>query len=310
MSEYENPERPPRRISQYFAATGWPLFGMALVTAGFAVLYRLVQGLHFGHTSLMFIGIPAVLALALAMTPRAKSATGGILKGITLALLIAAPLLGEGYLCILMTAPLYYLVGVIVGAAADYGRRKKNIRLSCCALVLLPMSLEGVVPQLSFDRLQTVEATRIVEGTPEAVQAALALSPRVATRLPSFLAVGFPRPLEASGSGLTVGSLRTVHFSGAEGDPPGDLVVRVAESGPGYLRTQQVSDSSKLTQWLLWQNSEVTWNAVDATHTAVTWKVSFERQLDPAWYFIPWERLAVREVAGYMIEANATPPRR
>ena len=310
MSEYENPERPPRRISQYFAAPGWPLFGMALVTAGFAVLYRLVQGLHFGHTSLMFIGIPAVLALALAMTPRAKSATGGILKGITLALLIAAPLLGEGYLCILMTAPLYYLVGVIVGAAADYGRRKKNIRLSCCALVLLPMSLEGVVPQLSFDRLQTVEATRIVEGTPEAVQAALALSPRVATRLPSFLAVGFPRPLEASGSGLTVGSLRTVHFSGAEGDPPGDLVVRVAESGPGYLRTQQVSDSSKLTQWLLWQNSEVTWNAVDATHTAVTWKVSFERQLDPAWYFIPWERLAVREVAGYMIEANATPPRR
>jgi len=310
MSEYENPERPPRRISRYFAAPGWPLFGMALVTAGFAVLYRLVQGLHFGHTSLMFIGIPAVLALALAMTPRAKSATGGILKGITLALLIAAPLLGEGYLCILMTAPLYYLVGVIVGAAADYGRRKKNIRLSCCALVLLPMSLEGVVPQLSFDRLQTVEATRIVEGTPEAVQAALALSPRVATRLPSFLAVGFPRPLEASGSGLTVGSLRTVHFSGAEGDPPGDLVVRVAESGPGYLRTQQVSDSSKLTQWLLWQNSEVTWNAVDATHTAVTWKVSFERQLDPAWYFIPWERLAVREVAGYMIEANATPPRR
>ena len=310
MSEYENPERPPRRISRYFAAPGWPLFGMALVTAGFAVLYRLVQGLHFGHTSLMFIGIPAVLALALAMTPRAKSATGGILKGITLALLIAAPLLGEGYLCILMTAPLYYLVGVIVGAAADYGRRKKNIRLSCCALVLLPMSLEGVVPQLSFDRLQTVEATRIVEGTPEAVQAALALSPRVATRLPSFLAVGFPRPLEASGSGLTVGSLRTVHFSGAEGDPPGDLVVRVAESGPGYLRTQQVSDSSKLTQCLLWQNSEVTWNAVDATHTAVTWKVSFERQLDPAWYFIPWERLAVREVAGYMIEANATPPRR
>ena len=310
MSEYENPERPPRRISQYFAAPGWPLFGMALVTAGFAVLYRLVQGLHFGHTSLMFIGIPAVLALALAMTPRAKSATGGILKGITLALLIAAPLLGEGYLCILMTAPLYYLVGVIVGAAADYGRRKKNTRLSCCALVLLPMSLEGVVPQLSFDRLQTVEATRIVEGTPEAVQAALALSPRVATRLPNFLAVGFPRPLQASGSGLTVGSLRTVHFSGAEGDPPGDLVVRVAESGPGYLRTQQVSDSSKLTQWLLWQNSEVTWNAVDATHTAVTWKVSFERQLDPAWYFIPWERLAVREVAGYMIEANATPPRR
>ena len=310
MSEYETPELPLKPAGKDFRDARWAVIGMAIVTAGFAVLYRMVQGMHFGHTSLMFVGIPAVLALALAMTPRAKSATGGIMKGITLALLITAPLLGEGYLCILMTAPLFYLVGVVVGAAADYGRRKRTVRLSCCALVLLPMSLEGVVPQLSFERIQTVAATRIVNGTPEEVETALAQSPRVRTRLPDSLAVGFPRPLEAHGSGLTVGSLRTVHFSGAEGDPEGDLVVRVAESRPGYLRTEQVSDSSKLTQWIVWRNSEVTWKSMDTTHTVVTWRVSFERQLDPAWYFIPWERLAVREVAGYMIEANATPLRR
>jgi len=310
MSEYETPAPPPKPLGQYLRDARWAVVGMAIVTAGFAVLYRLVQGWHFGHTSLMFIGIPAILALALAMTPRAKSATGGIMKGITLALLITAPLLGEGYLCILMTAPLYYLVGVVIGAVVDSGRRRKNVKLSCCALLLLPMSLEGVVPLVTFDRLQTAEATRIVDGTPEAVEAALGRGPQVGTPLPNFLAIGFPRPLEAHGGGLAVGSLRTVHFSGAEGDPPGDLVVRITAARPGYLRTETLSDGSKLTQWVRWDNSEVSWRAIDATHTAVSWRITFERQLDPAWYFIPWERLAVQEVAGYMIDANATPVRK
>jgi hypothetical protein len=68
-----------------------------------------------------------------------------------------------------------------------------------------------------------------------------------------------------------------------------------------------VSDGSKLTQWVRWDRSEVKWRAVDARHTMVTWRVGFERQLDPAWYFVPWERAAVHEAARYLIEANATP---
>jgi hypothetical protein len=51
----------------------------------------------------------------------------------------------------------------------------------------------------------------------------------------------------------------------------------------------------------------VEWRDIDPTHTAVTWRVRFERQLDPAWYFMPWERAAVHEAAKYLIEANATP---
>jgi hypothetical protein len=46
---------------------------------------------------------------------------------------------------------------------------------------------------------------------------------------------------------------------------------------------------------------------VDATHTEVVWTIHFDRQLDPAWYFGLWERLAVKRAALYLIEANATP---
>lgn len=101
--------------------------------------------------------------------------------------------------------------------------------------------------------------------------------------------------------------MRTIHFSGAEGDPEGDQVVRVAEREPGFVRFETVSDSSKLTQWVRWEASDVQWRAVDATHTQVTWRIYFARQLDPAWYFTPWERLAVRQAAAYLIAANATP---
>jgi len=288
------------------AAQWWVISLTFAFTAG-GILYHLLMRDGFGHTALMFLGIPAVLAIVLALTPKAKSATGGILKGITLALLIIAPLLGEGYLCILMASPLFYVCGIVVGVVVDERRSKRGIRLSCVALVLLPMSLEGVVPALSFNRTQTVEVSRVVNAPADAVEHRLALSPDITVPLPAPLRIGFPRPLAAWGEGLEIGALRTIHFSGAEGDPEGDLTMRATAREPGMVRFQAVSDKSKLTQWIAWDSSEVRWKQIDATHTEVTWRVQFERQLDPAWYFTPLERGAIHEAAKYLIEANATP---
>jgi len=281
------------------------MFIIAFTTS--AALYRFLIHEQLGRTSAMFLGIPAVLGILIALTPKAKTVTGGIAKGITLALLIVAPLLGEGYLCILMASPLFYLVGCGIGAVIDARRRARGVTASCIALVLMPLCLEGIVPQLTWNREQTAEASRIVNAPADAVETALAQSPDVHTRLPIFLRIGFPRPLEARGQGLQKGALRTIHFAGAEGDPPGDLKMRVTERQPGYARFETVSDGSKLTQWLRWNSSEVRWQPLDAHHTRVTWRVNFDRQLDPAWYFGPWEQLAVHEAARFLIEANATP---
>jgi hypothetical protein len=83
--------------------------------------------------------------------------------------------------------------------------------------------------------------------------------------------------------------------------------MRVTEHRPGYVRFQSVSDGSKLTQWIAWQSSEVEWRQMDEAHTQVMWRVHFERQLDPAWYFAPLERAAVYQAARYLIQANAAP---
>ena len=66
-------------------------------------------------------------------------------------------------------------------------------------------------------------------------------------------------------------------------------------------------DDSKLDSWLHWQGSSASWCAVDDSHTAVTWTMTYDRELDPAWYFGPLERETMREAAAYMIAANAQP---
>jgi hypothetical protein len=285
----------------------WWLIALIVASSGGSLLYLLLFNIHLWQSGAMFIGVPAFIAIVLALAPKAKTATGGVVKGITLALLIVAPMLGEGYVCILMASPLFYLVGILIGWALDRGRDRRKTTLSCVVLLLLPMCLEGVVPQLTVNRAQRVEVTKVVDASGDAVEAALSRSLKVDTVLPAFLRIGFPRPLVAYGEGLSVGSMRTIHFAGAEGDPPGDLVMRVSERRPGFVRFETVSDGSKLTQWLRWDSSEVEWRCIDAGHTEVRWRVNFERQLDPAWYFTPWEREAVREAAGYLIEANAVP---
>ncbi len=281
------------------------IFLIVALTAG-GVMYRLLVFHRLEQTAALFVGIPAVLAILLTMMPNAKTAKGAIIKGLTLALLLSGPVLGEGFICILMASPIFYMVGLAVGAIVDANREKRHTTLSCLLLILLPMSIEGTSPKVSFSREETVQASKVVNASVAEVQLALSRSPRTDLPLPLYGRLGFPRPTKAWGDGLEVGASRTIHFAGGEGKP-GDLSLKVKQSRPGYVRFDAVSDRSKIAHWLNWKSSEVEWAPLDAGRTRVTWTLHFERRLDPAWYFRPWERYATGLAAEYLIQANATP---
>ena len=302
-----------RKLFQRLSSAQWSVISLLVASATASVLYRLLRGAtanNLFHTSAMFVGLPVLLGVVLALTPQASSATGSIVKGITFFLLIVAPLLGEGMICILLAAPLFYLIGILIGVAVDHNRRTpdRGTRITCVALLVLPLCSEGTVPQLTISRQQTVSVRRIVAASPAQIERNLAAPPSLSAVgfLPKFL--GFPVPIAATGHGLAVGDLRTTRFSGAEHSPPGDLLLRVAESHPGCVRFVAVQDTTKLAQWMRWQTSEVTWYAVNSRETAVTWRITFERKLDPAWYFNPWQRFAVRQAANFLLLANAATP--
>jgi hypothetical protein len=279
---------------------------LIVVIAAGSIAYRLIVRGHLEQTSLLFIGIPTLLGILTALSSPPKTATGTTVRVTVLALLLSGPLLGEGFICILMATPLFLLVAVTSGVFADRQIRKNRRHLSLGFLVLIPFCFEGTTPYLSFPRDESVSVQRVIEATPLQIERALSRPPLVTSPLPAFLRLKFPMPTEARGTGLGVNDTRTIHFAGGEGHP-GDLTLRVVDHQPGRILFAVEEDKSTIAHWLDWRSSDVRYEAVDSTHTRVTWKIYFTRRLDPAWYFGPWERYAVSKAADYLITANAVP---
>jgi peptide subunit release factor RF-3 len=59
--------------------------------------------------------------------------------------------------------------------------------------------------------------------------------------------------------------------------------------------------------YLNWKRSKVSWQAIDANHTKVTWEIDYERKLDPAWYFGTLEHFTVYLMAHALVDYAATP---
>jgi hypothetical protein len=286
------------------------------VAAG-SMLFRWTssQGLH--QSAALFVGLPAVLAIAVVLIVAPRSATGVACKAVTVGLLVSLLFLGEGVLCVLMSAPLFYLVAIVIGRSMDTirneDRRKYSLRAAVPVLVVIVMSLEGVHHTTSFDREETVTVIRTVAAPADAVARAVFERPRFERAVPGLLRAGFPQPIYARRDPPAVGARWTIAFRGGEmrldGIEPriGDLTLELVESAPGIARWEAIGDESHMTHYLAWRGSTVRWTPVSARETRVEWTVRYKRSLDPAWYFGPIERFAVTLAAGYLIDSVATP---
>jgi hypothetical protein len=296
--------------------------GLTIVVFIGSAFYKLLSWQHVEHSALVFIGVPAVLAVAAVLLPRPGSAKGAIVRATTVALLLSSVLFGEGFVCIVMAAPLFYGVGLVIGLIIDKvsGESDEPPRVLSCVLVLvfLPLSLEGVVPGLELARNTSVTVEQVVDGSPAQVEAALMRTPRFERTLPAFFRhLHFPTPGATSGEGLSVGDKRTIEFLHGAGNAgnadhgaghhPGVLTMEVREREAGRVLFAMHDDTSYITHWLSWHYAEVTWHEVAPGRTRVSWTLAYRRRLDPAWYFAPLERYGVGLAAGYLIEALATP---
>jgi hypothetical protein len=313
----------------------WSLIGLILALAVGRLAYDLLVSHHLEQTAALFIGLPAILAIILASTSPARNATGVIIKGMTIALLLAGVVLpelaaatgqvalaavgvvGVGLVCIIIAAPLFLSVGAVVGliyyiirilARLEIAIAKRIKGLYVIAMVpFLILSAEGVDDRLAFPRAESVTAERVIPVSATEVERFLSRTPRFDKPLPIGLRLGFPRPVGSAGEGLQPGDRRIVHFASRRGRIR-DLTLEVAERGWGTVRFQVLSDSTHIAEWLQWQEAEVRWTELDGGHTLMRWTLRYRRRLDPAWYFGPLERIAVQAAAAYLIDNLATPP--
>jgi hypothetical protein len=286
-----------------------------------AIAYRLLVVHHLGQTAALFIGLPAILAVVVVFWVSPRSATGVACKAVTIGLLVSLLFLGEGLLCILMAAPLFYVLAILIGTGVELAQRHRRSRsrsvLSCVGLLaLMTMSLEGVTGATTFHRDQWVSVSRAVPFSSAAVQRALFELPRFDRPLPFLLRAGFPRPV-SSGIDASAGGTRwmigvrggELRLEGGHWKEPrtGTLVLELEEFRPGTARWRAVSDDSHMPHYLTWQEARVEWEAIGPDTTAVTFSLRFRRDLDPAWYFGPLERVAATLAADYLIDSLATP---
>jgi len=281
----------------------WAWTSVCIVFAIISLVYRLLVYTHLEQTALMFIGLPTVLAIMLAATPSAQSITGRIFKGMTMFFLMFGILLIEGVICILMAAPLFYMVGLIIGVIADSVRLSRSRTLRCSVgIVLVFMSIEGITGGLSFEREETVEVSRVYDKPRSEILADLGRGPDFDLgELPGFLKLGFPKPMEISGSGINPGSQWEIYFAGGEGNP-GHLKVKVTSASANHVEFTCLSDESHIAHWLSWHT--VRWELVEQgpNKTEVKMVIRYRRDLDPAWYFKPIERYGVNKAGGYFME--------
>jgi hypothetical protein len=263
-----------------------------------SVAFRVLRIAEYDHTALVFIGIPALLALAL-VGIEPKTSTGTTNKVIALALCMSGILFGEAFICIVMVSPLFFLMGSLVSWLVRW--QKKRV----LGLVLVPLSLEGVLPRFEMAREEVVIAQRVVMANPQAVRATLAAPMQFDATLPPFFSIGFPTPGATSGSGLALGDQRSVEF--VHGHHPGTLVLEITTSTPDSIVFTAVSDDSYITHWLAWRSAEVRLQEVAPGQTLVTWTLRYRRRLDPAWYFTPLERYGVGLAAEYLLQTLTNP---
>jgi hypothetical protein len=292
----------------------WTVIGLILAVSAAAMVFSLMRGTRYQQTSALFVGVPLILAIFTVFVPTRGSAVGIACKAVTIGLLLSLLFLGEGIICVVMAAPLFLLVAVLVGKTADklnkdVGKDRYRMRSWVMFMAIAPMTLEGISPMTTIDRNVVVSETRIVAATPNQVASALIAQPRFERQLPFYLGIGFPRPTMTRIDGKTwVITMRggEMKLNGLE-PRAGTLILERDAEGPGFINWKAVSDDSHMRHFLSWESSQVEWTAIDAHTTLVTWTLRYRRDLDPAWYFGPMERYAVRLAAGYLIDSVATP---
>jgi hypothetical protein len=272
---------------------------LVLVVAALGVWITAATGRR--DAAVLFVGLPALLALAIAFLPPARSLHGAVASVTTFALLLASILLQEGAICVLLSAPLVFAVTHSVAAMTRrLERRQQGAFLLPIVLIL---SLEGIFPGWRVAPLQTVEAVATVRGDAAEVAARLEGGPDFAdAHKPLLLRTGMPVPDHAVGAGLEPGDRWTFDYRGSP------IVTEVvardrATVGDGEVAFTVVHDGAKTARWLTWEQATLRWSENGDGTTEVAIAITFERGLDPSWWFGPIENGFVGAAAEYLLDA-------
>lgn len=296
----------------------WTLAGVVLVAFAALLAVRVTRFGGLDQTALFYVGLPALLALLVILCCRVRSAVGAAMAVTTLALLLAGPLLGEGMVCLVVTAPLIYgVVALVTWIGARIFLADQRYPNALVAIpILFALTMEGIGGFSLLPREDTGAGSVLVSAAPGAVADALAAPPEYDPPRAFLLsAVPFPEPVEAVGEGLGAGDTRLVRFT------PRRTLALGAEPAPRYLELEivesevrsdggrvvfEVTEDTAFANWMEMERAVATWEGEvvegEVERTRLNWEIEYTRTYDPSWYFGPVQSYATGLAADYLAE--------
>ena len=291
------------------SASSW----LALITliGAFVLLSRLLYYTGSFHTGLLYIAIPYGLSLLLYyLTPYKKAETWkrrfwNNLRSCLIVILASSIFLMEGYVCVIMAMPLFLIIILFSLFTTfiwnTYG--KKSPKSYLLPAVMIIASLEGTTPEFTFNRYNEVSYSQVVDLDIDTIKAKIENPIQFQGNRHWILSI-FPMPTYVGTVNLAKGHVRKYDFVYhrwfVTNTKVGSLDVIFEKVSDRHIKTK-IKDTSYIKGYLALHGTEFELEPINERQTRVTLTVSFDRMLDPIWYYQPLERFAVEKGIKYFL---------
>ena len=260
--------------------------------------------------------IPFAISLVLAFFTHSGEETSVLgrylnhLRISTIIFLATSIVLFEGFICVLMFMPIYYLsvsLGFLFlwmarrGDKADERNSSSNvIRVSVVPVLILVLASEGMTPATTMERQSS--ATYVADSplTVAQLQTNIASPIQFDTERHWLLQL-FPMPDAVIAGSLNSGDIHKMHFTYKRwlfaNAHTGEMHVQIAKVSPDHIRTQIIRNDSYLANYMKIEGTDIRFETLASGGTRVALTVRYQRLLDPAWYFGPMQQVAAKQSA-------------
>lgn len=287
---------------------------LVLIGIGSLTVHVLLRD-ELRSTALLYVGLPYLGAVAITILRPAAPSTHiwrryrDFCLTSLIVLLGSSVVLFEGFVCVVMILPIYFLVATACFAILQLkqraAERKNRNFVALLPILILASSLEGTTEELSFQRVAQVTATRTVELTPQQIVANLGRPIDLDGDRHWMLSL-FPMPYLVEAESLAPGAIHRLHTRYhrwfVANTREGVLRLEILEVEPTRIRTRILDDTTYFATYLTQIGTEISLTPLDRERTEVSLRIDYRRNLDPAWYFHPLQQFAMRRMAEFFIE--------
>ena len=279
-----------------------------------AIVLRTLLDSHFATGTLVYIVVPFVFSAALYFFVPSAKGTGLVadylnnMRLVTIGFLLTSAFLFEGFICVLMFMPIYYVMATLAFAFAWlFKRKEKDDRLRAIVIPVIVMvaAAEGMIPATTFER---EEAQTFSAYTPQSVaqlKANMAEPITFSGERHWFLRL-FPLPDRIEAGSLAEGDTHRMHFTyrrwGFTNVHKGEMHVKITHVGERDIATEITRNDSYLANYLDVHGTRIRFEPVADGGTNIHLTVLSRRTLDPVWYFAPIQKVATKNSARFFIE--------